>query len=253
MSEVVGAARRESVPAVVRDRGRAAVEQSPAFAQRDGGAARLAGVDQVQFDWEWLARLRRPINMINIAGLVAGGILAIAAAFTIANVIRLTMMLYREEIEIMRLVGATERIIRGPFLVEGFLQGTIGGIVAVVCSSRSSSRRAARCRRELADLELPLHRLPAVAEDRRADRRRHARRLVRQLALGAGVGRGESTVILRLPEAGARSAERRRTPKDLKIPQPALNPRVSAGVAHLEILRRPAALAFALHASGGSG
>ncbi|MDQ3283499.1 MAG: FtsX-like permease family protein, partial [Acidobacteriota bacterium] len=85
----------------------------------------------VQYDWEWIARLKRVVNVINIAGLVAGGVLAIAAAFTIANVIRLTMMLYREEIEIMRLVGATERIIRGPFLIEGFLQGTIGGIVAV--------------------------------------------------------------------------------------------------------------------------
>ncbi|MEO8036463.1 MAG: FtsX-like permease family protein, partial [Acidobacteriota bacterium] len=37
----------------------------------------------------------------------------------------------REEIEIMRLVGATERISRGPFLIEGVLQGTIGGLVAV--------------------------------------------------------------------------------------------------------------------------
>src|ERR1043166_3289745 len=41
------------------------------------------------------------------------------------------MLTYREEIEIMRLVGATERIIRGPFLLEGILQGTIGGAVAV--------------------------------------------------------------------------------------------------------------------------
>ena len=87
--------------------------------------------------------LRRVVNVINIAGLVAGGILAIAAAFTIANVIRLTMMLYREEIEIMRLVGATERIIRGPFLIEGFLQGTIGGLLAVVLlfASYETARR----------------------------------------------------------------------------------------------------------------
>jgi len=92
----------------------------------------IEGVDQVQYDWEWIARLRRVVNVINVAGLIAGGILAVAAAFTIANVIRLTMMLYREEIEIMRLVGATERIIRGPFLIEGFLQGTLGGLLAIV-------------------------------------------------------------------------------------------------------------------------
>jgi len=91
----------------------------------------MAGVEQVQYDWQWLMRLRRLVNIINVIGLVAGGILGIAACFTIANVIRLTMVLYREEIEIMRLVGATERIIRGPFLIEGFLQGTIGGVLAV--------------------------------------------------------------------------------------------------------------------------
>jgi cell division transport system permease protein len=104
--------------------------QSRRFDQHMDTLRRSAGVEQVQFDWEWLARLRRLVGIINIVGIIAGGILAVAAAFTIANVIRLTMMLYREEINIMRLVGATERIIRGPFLVEGILQGTIGGIVA---------------------------------------------------------------------------------------------------------------------------
>lgn len=106
--------------------------QTGALAPQLSQLRRIDGVDEVQFDWEWIARLRRLVNIINIAGFIAGGILAIAAAFTIANVIRLTMMLYREEIEIMRLVGATERIIRGPFLIEGILQGILGGIVAVV-------------------------------------------------------------------------------------------------------------------------
>lgn len=105
--------------------------QSKAFADEIGALRKLPAVDDVQFDWQWLTRLRRLIDIVNLAGLVAGGILAIAAAFTIANVIRLTMLTYREEIEIMRLVGATERIIRGPFLLEGILQGTIGGAVAV--------------------------------------------------------------------------------------------------------------------------
>lgn len=91
----------------------------------------MAGVEQVQYDYDWIRQLQRLVSLINVAGLIAGGILAMAAAFTIANVIRLTMMLYREEIDIMRLVGATERIIRGPFLVEGILQGTLGGILAV--------------------------------------------------------------------------------------------------------------------------
>jgi cell division transport system permease protein len=107
------------------------VVQSPAF-QREAAAVRaLPGVEQVQFDWEWVERLKRLINLVNVIGVIAGGLLAIAAAFTIANVIRLTMMLYREEIEIMRLVGATERIIRGPFLIEGILHGLLGATAAI--------------------------------------------------------------------------------------------------------------------------
>ena len=105
--------------------------QSRIFADEIGALRKLPAVDDVQFDWQWLTRMHHLIDIVNVAGLVAGGILAIAAAFTIANVIRLTMLTYREEIEIMRLVGATERIIRGPFILEGIMQGTIGGAVAV--------------------------------------------------------------------------------------------------------------------------
>lgn len=91
----------------------------------------LPGVEQIQYDWQWLERLRRIANVISLAGLIAGLVLGIAAAFTIANVIRLAMMLYREEIEIMRLVGATETMVRVPFVISGVIQGTLGGLLAV--------------------------------------------------------------------------------------------------------------------------
>jgi cell division transport system permease protein len=105
--------------------------QSRVFEQEVAQLRAIGGVEPVQFDWEWLAKVRKLADLVNVAGVIAGGILAIAAAFTIANVIRLTMMLYREEIDIMRRVGATERIIRGPFLFEGIFQGLFGGLVAV--------------------------------------------------------------------------------------------------------------------------
>ncbi|MHB8998918.1 MAG: cell division protein FtsX [Thermoanaerobaculia bacterium] len=108
-----------------------ATVQSPGFDDQIAALMRLRGVDDVQFDWRWIARLRQLVHIINVVGGVAGGILTIAAAFTIASVIRLTMVLYREEIDIMRLVGATEKIVRGPFLAEGFLQGVIGGLLAL--------------------------------------------------------------------------------------------------------------------------
>jgi cell division transport system permease protein len=131
LSEVVGQLEENPFPPSFEIEVTPQIAQSRGF-DRDMSQLRgIPGVEQVQFDWEWLNRLKRIVSIVNLAGIVAGGVLAVAAAFTIANVIRLTMMLYREEIEIMRLVGATERIIRGPFLIEGLLQGTLGGLIAV--------------------------------------------------------------------------------------------------------------------------
>ncbi|HYH08926.1 MAG TPA: permease-like cell division protein FtsX [Thermoanaerobaculia bacterium] len=132
LSEVVGQLDENPFPPSYEIDVEPRLAQAASFHRNIAALKAMPGVDQVQHDWEWIARLRRVVSVINIAGLVAGGILAVAAAFTIANVIRLTMMLYREEIEIMRLVGATERIIRGPFIIEGFLQGLIGGVLSIV-------------------------------------------------------------------------------------------------------------------------
>lgn len=131
LSDVVGQLDENPFPPSFECEVAPSLAQSPGFGRQAAELRVLPGVEQVQFDWEWVEKLKKLINLINAAGLVAGGLLAIAAAFTIANVIRLTMMLYREEIDIMRLVGATERMIRGPFLIEGVLQGLIGAALSI--------------------------------------------------------------------------------------------------------------------------
>ncbi|HEY0782172.1 MAG TPA: permease-like cell division protein FtsX [Thermoanaerobaculia bacterium] len=87
-------------------------------------------VAMVDDDREWLGQLETVIAIVRATGLVLGGGLLGAGIFTIASIIRLTAYLHSEEIGIMRLVGATEFFIRGPFYVEGLLQGLIGGGVA---------------------------------------------------------------------------------------------------------------------------
>jgi cell division transport system permease protein len=87
-------------------------------------------VTLVDDDREWLGQLETVVAVVRAVGLALVGGLLGAAIFTIASVIRLTAYLHREEAEIMRLVGATEFFIRGPFYVEGLLQGLIGGAVA---------------------------------------------------------------------------------------------------------------------------
>ncbi len=88
-------------------------------------------VDMVDDDRDWLARLAALIGLVRGVGLTLGAVLLAAAVFTIAAVIRLTAYLYQEEISVMRLVGATEFYIRGPFYAEGTLQGLLGGLAAV--------------------------------------------------------------------------------------------------------------------------
>jgi len=89
------------------------------------------GVEEVQFDVDWVRRLRGVVRLVAAAGAAAGLLLALGAAFTIANVVRLTILLHRDEIDILRLVGAPEFLIRGPFLLGGVLQGLLGGLLAL--------------------------------------------------------------------------------------------------------------------------
>ena len=88
-------------------------------------------VDLVDDDRDWLRRLGTLVALVRGIGLALSAVLLAAAVFTIAAVIRLTAYLYQEEIAVMRLVGATEFYIRGPFYAEGLLQGLVGGAAAV--------------------------------------------------------------------------------------------------------------------------
>jgi len=92
----------------------------------------MARVADVRYDREWLARLNTLARGGRIAatGLVA--LLALAAAMTVGNVVRLTAAARRDEIEIMQLVGAPLLYVRGPFVAEGILQGGLGALVALV-------------------------------------------------------------------------------------------------------------------------
>jgi cell division transport system permease protein len=92
----------------------------------------LPGVADVRYDRRWLSRLASAVQFLRTAGLVIVALLALAAALTVANVVRLAAYARRDEIEIMQLVGAPFAFIRGPFVAEGILQGGVGALVALV-------------------------------------------------------------------------------------------------------------------------
>jgi len=89
------------------------------------------GVADVRYDRQWLNRVLSAITIIRGVGLVLGAFLTIAAALTVANVVRLALFARRDELDIMQLVGAPQAYIRGPFVMEGVLQGGIGAMLAL--------------------------------------------------------------------------------------------------------------------------
>ncbi len=130
LSELVEGGAQEPLPAsleVAFDPRRA---EPRAFATWIADWKQRPAVAMVDDDREWLAELATIVALARGLGLGLGLVLLAAAVFTIASVVRLTAYLYHDEISIMRLVGATEFFIRGPFYAEGLLQGLLGAVVA---------------------------------------------------------------------------------------------------------------------------
>ncbi len=114
--------------------------------------ARLHGVADVRYDRQWLARLAMAVRTLRAIGWGLGGVLAIGALLTIATVVRLALHARREEIEIMRLVGSPVAFIRGPFVLEGIVQGGLGALVALVLLAAAGAVVQARYGEALATL-----------------------------------------------------------------------------------------------------
>jgi cell division transport system permease protein len=93
--------------------------------------AGAAGVADVRFDRQWLQKLQGLVRLVSWAGGLLALVLVAASALTISNVVRLALHARRDEIEIMQLVGTPIGFIRGPFVVEGIVQGAAGALVAL--------------------------------------------------------------------------------------------------------------------------
>jgi cell division transport system permease protein len=88
-------------------------------------------VDDVRFGEEWVEKLYRLRTIASAAGIALGLTFALVAVIIIGSTIRMAVLARTNEIHIMRLVGATDGFIRAPFLIEGFLKGLLGGLLAL--------------------------------------------------------------------------------------------------------------------------
>lgn len=89
-------------------------------------------IDDIRFGREWIERLDRLRNVAGLVGLVIGLAFAAVAVIIIGTTIRMTVLQRAREIAIMRLVGATNGFIRGPFLLEGAIKGLFGGLLSIL-------------------------------------------------------------------------------------------------------------------------
>lgn len=91
-------------------------------------------VEEVRYGREWVEKLYRIRNIAALVGTVLGGVFALVAVIIIGSTIRMAILARTREIEIMRLVGATNMFVRLPYLIDGALKGVLGGVLAVLMS-----------------------------------------------------------------------------------------------------------------------
>lgn len=93
---------------------------------------KLPGVEEVHYGEDWIREITVLLKGLKITGILLGSFLIAGVIFIISNTIRLALYTRQEEIEIMKLIGATRGFIRWPFVVEGVLQGLTGGASSIL-------------------------------------------------------------------------------------------------------------------------
>ena len=92
---------------------------------------KVDSVSDVDYGQDWLKKFSAFISMIKLVGTGVGGFLLLATIFIISNTIKLTIYSRRDEIEIMKLVGATNLSIQIPFFLEGITQGFLASLLSL--------------------------------------------------------------------------------------------------------------------------
>lgn len=89
----------------------------------------LGGVEDVRYGQEDIERLNALLSFARVSALVVSVVLCLAVILLVSNTIRLAVYARRDEIEIMSLIGATDAFVRTPFVIEGGIQGFLGGLL----------------------------------------------------------------------------------------------------------------------------
>lgn len=92
---------------------------------------KIKGIEDVQYGQEWVENLSSFLDLMVIAGLVVGGLVSLAVILIVSNTVKLTVYARAEDIEIMKLIGATDWFVKIPFLIEGVVIGLVGAFLSI--------------------------------------------------------------------------------------------------------------------------
>jgi cell division transport system permease protein len=93
--------------------------------------ADVPGIEELGYGHEWVEGYARAVSLVRGVALAIGAVLALATLLIVSNTIRLSVYARRDEIEILALVGAGRAFVATPFLLEGLIEGALGGLLAL--------------------------------------------------------------------------------------------------------------------------
>lgn len=96
-----------------------------------GALEGLPGIEELGTGGDWVRSYARAVGLVRAVAVAIGAVLALATLLVVSGTIRLAVYARRDELEILRLVGASRAYIALPFLAEGVLEGTLGGLLAL--------------------------------------------------------------------------------------------------------------------------
>lgn len=108
-----------------------AFQNTPYMNKMKDRISRWIGIEEIQFQNEWIGLLNRVMKFLKFGGIWLGGLLILGILAIVSTTIRLTVYERREEIQILKFMGATNRFILAPFFLEGLIMGVVGSLFAL--------------------------------------------------------------------------------------------------------------------------
>lgn len=87
-------------------------------------------IETVEYGKAWVKRLDRVVKILFVFDILLGIVISFSSVFVVSNTVRLTVLARKQTIEVMKLVGATERAIQAPFIIAGLIEGLIAGALS---------------------------------------------------------------------------------------------------------------------------